>query len=88
MNSVNNSIFKGLVWTAVDKFGSLGIQFLVMIILARLLNPADFGMIGMLSLFMAVGSLLIDSAFSHALIQKEIVTKDDYSTVFFINILY
>lgn len=87
MNSVNNSIFKGLVWTAVDKFGSLGIQFLVMIILARLLNPADFGMIGMLSLFMAVGSLLIDSGFSHALIQKEIVTKDDCSTVFFINIL-
>lgn len=81
-----NKTVKSIAWTSVDKFGSMVVQFLVMMLLARMLDPMDFGLMGILSLFMAVGSLLIDSGFSHALIQKSSVTNQDYSTVFFINI--
>ncbi|MCD8091649.1 MAG: lipopolysaccharide biosynthesis protein [Bacteroides sp.] len=85
--NVQNKVIKGIIWTSIDKFGSMAIQFIVIMILSRLLDPTDFGIIGMLSLFMAVGALLIDSGFSHALIQKASVSEEDYSTVFFINLL-
>lgn len=81
-DSIEKKTLKSVAWTSVDRFGALAIQFIVTSILARLLEPADFGMVGMLALFMAVGSLLIDSGFSHALIQKENVSNQDYSTVF------
>lgn len=77
----------GTIWTIVDRFGALAIQFLIMMALSRLLSPAEFGLMGMLSLLMAIGTILIDSGFSHALIQKDNVGNDDYSTVFYINIL-
>lgn len=86
-DSIEKKTLKSVAWTSVDRFGALAIQFIVTSILARLLEPADFGMVGMLALFMAVGSLLIDSGFSHTLIQKENVSNQDYSTVFLTNIL-
>lgn len=64
------------------------IQFVVNLILARVLLPADFGMIGMLAIFIAVSQTLIDGGFGSALIQKKNPTQVDYSTIFFWNLFF
>ncbi len=63
-----------------------GLQFLISIILARILSPNDFGVVAMLALFVGVASIFIDSGFSAALIQRQNTTHTDESTVFFFNI--
>ena len=62
-----------------------GVHFLTGIVLARLLSPSDFGMIGMLSIFMSVSQTLIDCGFSNALIRQKNTTESDYGTAFIIN---
>lgn len=84
--SVTHKAVSSIFWTTIDRLGALSIQFLVTMVLARVLSPSDFGLVGMLSLFMAIGSLLVESGFSHSLIQKENISNDDYSTVFTLNI--
>lgn len=79
---------KGAIWASIDKFGTMGLQFAVNLILARILSPADFGMIGMLVIFIAVSQTLIDSGFASALIQKKHPTQTDFSTIFFWNIIF
>lgn len=77
----------GLFWTFSQQFGVQFINFLVSIVLARLLLPADFGLIGMLSIFISVGYSLIDSGFTSSLIRTEKPNQQDYSTVFFTSLL-
>lgn len=67
--------------------GQQGVQFIFSIILARLLLPEQFGLIAMLSIFMAVGQSFIESGFGQALVQKQDATKVDESSIFFFNIL-
>ncbi len=76
----------GVVWTAVQKYSVMGIQFVSGIILARLLTPYDYGCIGMLSIFMVLADTFIDAGFGSALIQKKRPTQEDYSTIFFWNL--
>ena len=76
----------GLTWSFIDSFLT-GITFLVGIILARLLTPAEFGLIGMITIFMAISQAFIDSGFSQALIRKNNTTQVDYSTVFYFNLI-
>ena len=76
----------GMVWTALQKYSQMGIQFISGIILARLLTPYDYGCIGMLSIFMVLAEAFIDGGFGSALIQKKNPTQTDYSTVFYFNI--
>ena len=71
----------------MDSFASQGVQFFVGIVLARILSPREFGLIGMLTIFIAISQSFIDSGFTSALIRKNICTKDDYSTIFYFNIL-
>jgi teichuronic acid exporter len=74
-----------LGWSAIDVAGRQGIQFVVMLILARLLSPAEFGLLGMLSLFIALASSFVDSGFGSALIQRKEITEADKSSVFLFN---
>lgn len=74
-----------MVWTALQKYSTLGIQFISGIILARLLTPYDYGCIGMLSIFLVLAGTFIDGGFGSALIQKKQPTQNDYSTIFFWN---
>ena len=74
-----------LGWSAIDVTGRQGIQFVVTLILARLLSPAEFGIIGMLSLFIALGGSIVDSGFGSALIQRKEITEADKSSVFYFN---
>jgi len=77
---------KGVLWTSVQRFSSIGIQFVSGIILARLLTPEDYGCIGMLSIFMLISASFVDGGFGSALIQKKNPTQVDYSTIFFWNL--
>lgn len=75
----------GMVWTAMQKYSTMIIQFISGIILARLLTPHDYGCIGMLLIFMVLAEAFIDGGFGSALIQKKHPTQEDYSTIFFWN---
>lgn len=85
MSSIASKSLHGIIWSAVEKFSLQGVQFLIGIVLARLLFPSDFGMIGMLSIFMGVSQTFIDCGFSSALIRQKEVTAEDYGTTFLIN---
>ena len=74
------------MWSAVERFATLGIQFILNIIIARILSPSDYGLIGMLAIFIQISQCLIDSGFSNALIQKKDRNSTDYGTVFTFNI--
>ena len=86
--SLGNKATVGAVWATIDRFGSMALQFIVNLVLARLLVPADFGAIGMLAIFIAVSQTLIDGGFGSALIQKKEPTQTDYSTIFYWNITF
>ncbi len=76
----------GVVWTTIQRFSQILVSFISGIILARLLEPEDYGCIGMLSIFMLISATFIDGGFGSALIQKKRPTQEDYSTVFFWNL--
>ncbi len=84
--SLKQKTVSGLFWSSIDSFSSQGINFIVGIILARILTPKEFGLIGMLTIFIAVSQSFIDSGFTNALIRKKDCTQTDYSTVFFFNL--
>jgi len=77
----------GMLWSAIDSFSNQGIQFAVGIVLARLLTPREFGLIGMITVFIAISKTFINSGFSSALIRKKNCSQADYSTVFYFNII-
>ncbi len=76
-----------VVWSAIERFSVQGIQFLLTIIVARLISPFDYGLVAMLGIFLAIAQTFIDSGFSNALIQKKDRTEIDFSTVFYFNIV-
>lgn len=77
---------KGVIWSAVERFSVQGASFLLSIIIARLVLPSEYGLIAMLTIFMAIAQSFIDSGFGSALIQKKDRNEIDYSTVFYFNI--
>ncbi|MCM1378462.1 MAG: lipopolysaccharide biosynthesis protein [Clostridium sp.] len=86
MASLGHKAATGALWATGTKLGYMILQFTVNLILARLLLPADFGIIGMLMIFIAVSQTLLDGGFGAALIQKKEPTQEDFSTVFMWNI--
>lgn len=86
-DSLKSKTLHALSWSFVQGIGLRGIQFVVGIILARLLLPEQFGLIAMLLIFMDVAQSILDSGFGAALIQRQCVTKKDASSVFYFNIL-
>lgn len=74
------------MWSFIDSFAQKGITFVIGIILARLLLPSEFGLIGMISIFIAISASFINSGFGAALIRKKECTDKDYSTVFYYNL--
>lgn len=81
-----SKIKKGLVWSSIERFSAQGLQFLLGIILARLLMPSDYGLIAMISVFIGIGKNIVDSGFVDALIQKKEKKEEDFNTTFFFNI--
>ena len=85
MSATNNTI-KGLYWSFVEKIGAQGVQFIVGLFLARILFPEDYGLIGMLMIFIAISGAIIDGGLPIALIRKKNSSDTDYSTVFWYNL--
>ena len=85
--SLKRKTVHGVLWSSVERFSIQGIHFLVTLVLARILTPKDFGLIGMLAVFIAIAQTLIDSGFSAALIRKQDRTDIDNNTVFYFNII-
>lgn len=85
MSSVSSKSIHGIIWSAVERFSLQGVQFAIGIVLARILSPSDFGMIGMLSIFISLSQTFIDCGFSNALIRQKNVAANDYGTTFVIN---
>lgn len=84
--SLKKKTVNGVMWSAIDRFSTQGIQFIFSILIARLLMPSDYGVIAMLGIFLSVSQAFIDSGFGTALIQKINRTETDFSTVFYFNI--
>ena len=80
------SVYSGMLWQALNRIGSNGIQFLIYLILARLLQPNDFGIIAILSVFINFSSLFISSGLGTALVQSRKVSDLDYSSVLYLSI--
>ena len=74
------------VWSFIEALGQRSVQFVVGIILARLLLPEQFGLIGMLMVFTAIAQTFLDSGFGAALIQKQDITETDINSIFYFNI--
>jgi len=85
--SLKSKTISGVFWSAFQKFGAMAISFVANIVLARLLSPDDFGCIGMLAIFITLSATFIDGGFGSALIQKKEPTDEDYSTIFYWNLL-
>ena len=75
-----------MLWSGIGKFGTLTLNFLSNLVLARLLLPSDYGAVGMLHVFIALSSVFVNAGFGSALIQKKNPTHLDYTSVFYWNL--
>lgn len=85
--SVRKKAISGVLWNSISNFSSFGIDFIVGIILARLLTPKDFGLIATIIVVIALSEVFINSGFNQAIIRKQNCTQKDYSTAFFFNFI-
>jgi len=85
--SLKKQTFSGLIWTILDAFFIKALSFIAMIILARWLGPKDFGLVGMIAIFIAIGNALTDSGMTNSLIRTKHPDDKDYSTIFFVNLI-
>ena len=83
--SLKNKTIKGVGWSAADALLGQGVTFIVGLVLARLLSPDEYGLIGICLIFTTVLNGIVDSGFSNALIRKKDVTDEDYNTMFTTN---
>lgn len=87
MGELRDKTLSGVKWSAIGRFSTQGVSFIIGILLARILSPSDYGVIGMVGIFTAIAQTFIDSGFSSALIRKKDCTDTDYSTAFYFNIV-
>ena len=81
-SSLKEKAINGVKWTFVDQVGSLGISLIVGIVLARLLEPSEYGLIGMVTIFTAIATVFTDSGFGQAMVRKSDLTEEDKLTAF------
>lgn len=84
--SIKNKTVKGFGWSAIDNVAKIGVTFVVSIVLARLLTPDDYGLIGIIQIVTVICTALINAGFTTALIRKKDITDDDYNTSFIVNL--
>jgi O-antigen/teichoic acid export membrane protein len=81
-----NAAIKGGLWSATDRFGRQGVQFIVQLLLARLLLPEDFGLVAMVTVVVQIASVFVRAGFGMAVIQREQLDQADASTAFWLNL--
>lgn len=85
--SVKEESFKGVKWTSISRIVTQTTTFAIGIVLARLLSPADYGLIAMVTVFKSISDAFVDCGFSTALVRKPDRTETDKATVFYFNII-
>lgn len=86
-DSLKNKTVKGVGWSAIDNITQYGVNFIVSIVLARILSPDDYGLIGLIAIFTAVCTTLINAGFGTALIRKNNTSDEDFNTAFIVNMI-
>lgn len=86
-DSLRNKTFNGVAWTTFERVGTQVVGFVVTIVLARLLSPSDYGVVGILTVFLSVSQMFIDCGFGSALIRQKNKLEADFSTVFWYNLV-
>lgn len=87
MVEVKKETLSGMKWASIERFSVMIMRFIMGIVMARLLAPDDYGLVGMLTIFMSISTVLVDSGFGEALIRKQNRTEVDFSTVFLFNLV-
>lgn len=85
--TIKSKMFSGLFWKFLESGGVQGIQFIIQIILARLLSPDDYGLLAIITVFIAIANIFVSSGFGHALIQKKEINEIDLSSVFYLSLI-
>ena len=85
--SLKQKTFNGMKWGVLDNLANSGVTFLVGLILARMLSPVEFGILGIITIFINLSIVIIDGGFATALIRKPNADNNDYNTVFYANII-
>lgn len=85
--SLRSSAVSGMLWTAMERFGHQFLRLIIGIIIARILEPSMFGIVGMTVIFTDLAQSILDSGFGSALIQKKDRNEVDYSTCFYFNVI-
>ena len=85
--SLKKKAISSIIWSSIQQFSSQGIGFVISITLARLLLPAEFGLIAILGVFISIGTALINGGLTQSLIRSKELDNEDYSTVFYFNII-
>lgn len=85
--NLRSSVISSLIWKFMERLGTQGIQFIVSIILARLLLPSDYGVVSMILVFTAIANVFVQSGFSTSLIQKKNADELDFSSVFYVSLI-
>ncbi len=86
--TIKQKAISAVVWSGVERLSGQLIRFVIGIILARLLMPAEFGLIGMLAIFMGVAQVFVNCGFGEGLIQKQNTTRQDECSVFYLNVAF
>lgn len=85
-DSLKQKMISAVAWSTIEKFGQQVLQFLAGLVFARLLMPEDFGVMGIIMIFVALSLILVESGFGQALIRKTNITPDDYTSVYYFNL--
>jgi O-antigen/teichoic acid export membrane protein len=85
--NIKNKAISGVAWSLLERFGIQGMKLIFGIMLARLLSPKEFGIIGMVTVFFLIAQVFIDSGFGQAFIQKKEIDEKDANTVFYSNLV-
>ena len=83
--SIKEQAAKSVFWSAAERFSVQGIQFVLTLVIARILSPDAYGLVAMLGIFMALSQVLVDSGFAKLLFKRKNRTETDYSTAFYFN---
>lgn len=87
-DNLKSKTIKGAGWSAVDAFLAQGVSFIIGLVLARILSPEEYGLIGIVMIFVTVLNSVVDCGFSTAVIRKQDANDDDYNTMFYTNMLF
>jgi len=85
--NIKSKVLSSLIWKLMERGGTQGIQFIVQIVLARILVPNDYGIISLIAIFITIANVFVQSGFNTALIQKKDTDETDFSSVFYLSLL-